>query len=152
MKTPPSKQVGLVAPREPLPTIALSVRQPWAWLIVNGHKDLENRSRSIGFYRGPILIHASATMTRGDYDACHFWVSAISSLIAEEIPDPDELHRGGIVGVTSIIDSTAEDCEDSLWWTVAGYSYRLDPSQSKPLPFKPCKGRLGFFPVDYHAL
>jgi hypothetical protein len=22
---------------------ALSIKQPWAWLIVNGHKDIENR-------------------------------------------------------------------------------------------------------------
>lgn len=27
---------------ESLPT--LTIRQPWAWLIVNGHKDIENRS------------------------------------------------------------------------------------------------------------
>jgi len=37
----------------------LSVRQPWAWLIVNGHKDVENRTWSTQ-HRGDILIHASA--------------------------------------------------------------------------------------------
>ncbi len=36
---------------------ALSVRQPWADLIVNGVKDVENRPWSTGF-RGPVLIHA----------------------------------------------------------------------------------------------
>jgi hypothetical protein len=30
---------------------ALSVRQPWAWLIVNGYKDVENRSWTT-HYRG----------------------------------------------------------------------------------------------------
>ena len=37
---------------------ALSVRQPWAWLIVNGVKDIENRLWRT-HHRGPSLIHAS---------------------------------------------------------------------------------------------
>ena len=41
-----------------LPQKALSVRQPWAWLIVNGWKPIENRSRRTNV-RGRILIHAS---------------------------------------------------------------------------------------------
>jgi hypothetical protein len=43
---------------------ALAVRQPWAWLIVNGFKDIENRSRRI-HHRGPLLIHAS--LSRDNY-------------------------------------------------------------------------------------
>lgn len=35
---------------------ALSVRQPWAWLIVNGYKDIENRDWSTQ-QRGRIWIH-----------------------------------------------------------------------------------------------
>ena len=35
----------------------LVVRQPWAWLIVNGYKDIENRSWRTR-YRGALLIHA----------------------------------------------------------------------------------------------
>ena len=37
----------------------LSVRQPYANLIVKGYKDVENRSRRTN-YRGLLLIHASA--------------------------------------------------------------------------------------------
>lgn len=37
---------------------ALSIRQPWAWLIANGHKDIENRTSHTNF-RGDFLIHAS---------------------------------------------------------------------------------------------
>jgi hypothetical protein len=37
---------------------ALSIRQPWAWLIITGHKDVENRSWTTT-YRGPLLIHAA---------------------------------------------------------------------------------------------
>jgi hypothetical protein len=35
----------------------LSVRQPWASLIVNGFKDVENRTWPTR-YRGRILVHA----------------------------------------------------------------------------------------------
>ena len=48
---------------------ALSIRQPWAWLIVNGHKDIENRQWRTHF-RGKIYVHAAKGMTRGDYLAC----------------------------------------------------------------------------------
>ena len=36
----------------------LTVRQPWAWAIIHGGKDVENRVRNIaGSYRGPVAIH-----------------------------------------------------------------------------------------------
>ena len=42
-------------PTDTWPT--LTVRQPWAWAIARGGKDIENRWR-VTRYRGPILIHA----------------------------------------------------------------------------------------------
>jgi hypothetical protein len=36
---------------------ALSIRQPWAWLIVHGVKDVENRTWRTNF-RGRFLVHA----------------------------------------------------------------------------------------------
>lgn len=42
----------------------LTVRQPWAWAIVHGGKDVENRVRNIaGDYRGPVAIHAAIGKT-----------------------------------------------------------------------------------------
>ena len=46
----------------------LTVRQPWAWAIVHGGKDVENRARSLGPYRGPVAIHASLALDH-EYDA-----------------------------------------------------------------------------------
>jgi hypothetical protein len=42
---------------------ALSVREPWATLICRYGKDVENRSRRMG-YRGPLVICASKTVER----------------------------------------------------------------------------------------
>jgi len=38
----------------------LTVRQPWAWAIIAGHKPVENRSWTTD-YRGPLAIHAGRT-------------------------------------------------------------------------------------------
>jgi hypothetical protein len=45
---------------------AISIKQPFAWLLVNGFKDLENRNWKTNF-RGEILIHASKDIDVGDY-------------------------------------------------------------------------------------
>jgi hypothetical protein len=39
---------------------AISIRQPRAWLIVNGYKDVENRIWAANV-RGRVLIHAGAS-------------------------------------------------------------------------------------------
>jgi ASCH domain len=39
----------------------LSIQQPWAWAIVEGHKRVENRTWTTP-YRGPVLIHAAVTV------------------------------------------------------------------------------------------
>ena len=41
----------------------LSIREPWATLIINGHKEYEFRSWRTN-YRGKILIHASKSMEK----------------------------------------------------------------------------------------
>ncbi len=46
--------------------LALSIRQPWAWLIINGYKDIENRSWPTN-YRGTFFIHASKTFDNTGY-------------------------------------------------------------------------------------
>ena len=51
---------------------ALSIRQPWAWLILHGGKDIENRDWATRF-RGRVLIHASKGVTQDEWsDAWEF--------------------------------------------------------------------------------
>jgi len=52
----------------------LSVRQPWADLIVSGRRGVEIRGRNLS-YRGPLLIHASL---RVDDEECR-WLSVYPS-------------------------------------------------------------------------
>lgn len=122
---------------------ALSVRQPWAWLIVNGHKDIENRVWSTR-YTGPLLIHASKGMTRAEYDD-------VADMLANELPfmsmgiklpDPNFIERGGIVGIAHC-NGSVDVCASP--WFFGPYGFVL--SQARPLPFIPFKGMLGFFDV-----
>jgi hypothetical protein len=58
-------------------------------------------------------------------------------------PPPRDIERGGIVGESTILDCV--DNHDSPWF-FGPYGFVL--SHSRPLPFRPVRGRLGFFPVD----
>src|SRR4029077_7780438 len=45
---------------------ARTFRKPYAWAIIHGGKDIENRNWNTS-YRGPLLIHAAKVLTRADY-------------------------------------------------------------------------------------
>ena len=126
-----------VSPRQG--TLCLSIRQPWAWLIVNGWKNIENRDWPTRV-RGRILIHASKSMIKADYNACILFVSGFAPNLIASIPLPAQLEQGGIVGEAVILDCVTR--HDSEWFT-GEYGFVLD--QQKPLPFQPYKGSLGFF-------
>ena len=68
---------------------ALSIRQPWAWLVVNGYRDIENRDWPTNF-RGPLLVHAGLTMTRSDYEQA-----------AQLLDEAGLLPPGGLPGAAS---------------------------------------------------
>lgn len=120
--------------------IALSIRQPWAWLIMHAGKDIENRSWPTR-YRGRVLIHASKGMAQVDYDNAAFTLNSIDRLTL--LPAKHELQRGGIVGEALIVDCV-EDSRSP--WFCGRYGFVL--SNPKPLPFYPLKGQLGFFKVN----
>lgn len=78
----------------------LTVRQPWAWAIIHGGKDVENRVRNIaGGYRGPVLIHAA--LARADQQA----YEAVDVLAPHAIEDDNRNDiRGAIIGVVDLVD------------------------------------------------
>lgn len=126
-----------------LPTIALSIRQPWAWAIISAGKDIENRDWPTN-RRGPICIHASKGMTRQEFDGFVDLARAMNRTghWPEDlwIPEFGDLARGGIVGTATIADCVT--ASNSPWFS-GGYGFVLTDVQS--VPFIPCKGALGFF-------
>jgi hypothetical protein len=128
-----------------MPWPALSIRQPWAWLIVNGVKDIENRTWPTRF-RGEFYVHASKGMTRDEYESA-WWFAEKAARGKFILPKPEDLERGGIVGRAEIVDCVRHS--DSLWF-VGNYGFVL--RDASRLNFRPCKGALGFFaPVTTEA-
>jgi len=128
---------------------ALSIRQPWAWLIIHSpdFKDIENRTWHTKF-RGRFLVHASAGMTRKEWgEAYQFCLESGAMNPPFDLPEYDQLQRGGIIGSVELVDSL--DTSDSPWYMGQKGFLLRDP---KPLPFTPYKGQLGFFEVDPQAL
>jgi hypothetical protein len=137
---------------------ALSIRQPWAKLILKAGKSIENRDWPAKF-RGRILVHAAKGMTRAEHeDAIAFAVEAIradprnagatSTRTLRELGFAfDDLERGGIVGSVEIVDCVTDSVSP---WFVGRYGFVLRDPQ--PLPFVPWRGQLGFFDVPEEAL
>ena len=101
----------------------LSIRQPWAYLITQGSKDIENRSWPTK-YRGPFLVHASL---RVDKEAC-----------LDHGLDPSKLQTGGVVGIAEITDCVQK--HQSKWFE-GPYGFVLKSRRS--LPFVKWTGALG---------
>ena len=126
-----------------LPVKALSIRQPWAWAILNAGKDIENRDWPTRFV-GPVCIHAAKGMTRDEYEDCLATAHDISLTHpfphGLTMPAFDELSRGGIVGT-----ARTEGCvsRSTSPWFFGKYGFVI--RDARPCEFIPVNGELGFF-------
>jgi len=110
---------------------ALSIRQPWAYLIASGQKDIENRSWRTHF-RGKFYIHAGKKIDKVAYE------TLVECGI--KLPPIEKLKIGGIIGKAEISDCVNESKSE---WFVGKYGFKI--KNAKPVAFKPCKGQLSFF-------
>lgn len=122
---------------------ALSIRQPWAWLIIHGDKDIENRTWHTKF-RGRFLVHAAQGMTRREWSDAVVFCNEHRLVLP---PHWSQLQRGGIIGSVELTDSV--DTSTSPWY-MGEKGFVL--SNPKPWAFTPLKGRLGFFDVPAGVL
>ena len=124
---------------------ALSLQQPWAWLIVHGFKDIENRKWPTKF-RGEFLVHASKKFDKLGYLYVRdeIWSGLVHVPV---LPSVDEFLRGGIVGKATIIDCVEQS--DSVWF-FGPYGFVV--RDALPLNFVELNGMLGFFTVPNAVL
>lgn len=119
---------------------ALSIRQPWAFAILHGRKDIENRRWATRF-RGEVAIHASGGMTRDEVEDFRAFID-MAELGGEWLDGRTvgSLPRGGVVGIATVVDCVTESRSP---WFFGPHGFVLE--RARPVPFIPCKGALGFF-------
>ena len=127
---------------------ALTIKQPWASLIMRCHKDIENRDWPTKV-RGVIAVHTSAKLEKSEIeDACGLmrgFIPKFSERIftAEVAARPDLYPTGCIIGTVELV-GCAQKSESP--WFVGEYGFVLQ----NPVVFAgpiPCKGKLGFWEV-----
>lgn len=128
----------------------LTVKQPWAHLIVDNIKDVENRTWQTK-YRGELYIHTS----KNSFD---FWaldyIKNIDNLLYQYVVDYFGVRNnkitkhmeqfGSIIGKTNIINIL--DNSYSVWAMEDSFHWMLkNSSRINPIP---CKGKLNIWEYD----
>lgn len=146
---------------------ALTVQQPWAWAIVHGGKDVENRTQ-VWSYRGPLAIHAGARISQRGVESPLVEAALADASFHDDPGTPRVL--GAIIGVVDLVDahrSMGSWSRDNVWqptccespWaenTYAGRSELVHLEFADPRPLAepiPCRGALGLWtpPADVLA-
>lgn len=113
----------------------LTVRQPWANLIMQGVKDIENRTWATE-YRGEIYIHAGrAGVSPADL--------ALAESHLGELPD---LPFGVVLGSVNLVDIVRD--HPSPWAIPGTFHWVLSPGRfllRKPVPWR---GNQGLLPIS----
>jgi hypothetical protein len=112
---------------------AISIKQPFAWLVVTGKKNIENRSWYT-HHRGPLAIHAGLRMADEELEeiARRYRVRIL----------PEALQRGGIIGTVNVVDVVTE--HGSRWFQ-GPFGWVL--KNAKQTRFLPMTGKQGFMSV-----
>lgn len=120
---------------------ALSIKQPWAWLILHANKNIENRTWQTDF-RGKFYIHSGQKFDMNGYeDILDYRSIYLSPRLV--VPEPEQFPRGGIVGIVEMVDCVEK--AESIWAEHWPGTWNFVLESPKELEFIPCRGRLGFF-------
>src|SRR5581483_5347624 len=111
---------------------ALSLKQPMAWGVIHGGKDIENRKWKNKHAHGTIAIHAS-----NQFGNEFVFPRGVKK------PPEEEMVQGAIIGLVDIVDVVKR--HRSKWFT-GPYGFVLANPRPLPNPI-PFKGKLGFWEV-----
>ncbi|WP_462265711.1 ASCH domain-containing protein [Mucilaginibacter sp.] len=126
---------------------ALTIRQPWAHLIVLGIKDIENRSWKTN-YRGRIYVHAALNTAHGKEPIarylCSYW-KPLSPDFRRELAQTDFI-KSAIIGEVDIIDCVQN--HHSVWAEQEGWNWVLANSVKYEEPILKIKGGLSLWDLS----
>lgn len=118
---------------------AIAIRQPFAWAIIYGGKDVENRSAPRQFKAAVgqrVFVHASKAMTKAEY------ADAVAFMRKIGVACPADLQFGGVIG--SVAVERIVTAHSSPWFIGPAALELADP---RPEPFTPARGQVGLFRV-----
>jgi hypothetical protein len=123
---------------------AISIRQPWAWAVIYGSKDVENRGpnalRQFGAAVGRrVYVHASKSMTPEEYEQARTFMAGLTVAC----PPPADLALGGVIGTVLVVDIVRT--HGSPWFEGPLALVLADP---RPEPFMAVRGQVGLFRVQ----
>lgn len=128
---------------------ALSIRQPWAWLIMQGFKDVENRSWRSN-HTGPFLVHTGQNFVNKDeYKRAYRMLYRYDHSAIHRMPswsNRKELFTGGLLGVVEM--KGCLPMHDSHWFEgepLNAFVLENPTRFDEPIPYK---GSQRFFNVD----
>lgn len=121
---------------------AISIKQPWAWLIANGYKTVENRKWYTG-HRGDILIHASKT--EKDVDADIDYIRQRFKIGIRR----DQLEFGQVLAVANLVGCSKEPKTriDQYWHDQGCFAWSL--RRIRPVEPFAVRGKLNLFEVPF---
>jgi hypothetical protein len=133
----------------PAKLLTLSVKQPWAALLVAGVKTIEIRTWRTRT-RGRVLIHAAKTADRRPEGWALITTAELSELAAL---------RGGIIGAADLtacvryctaetFAGAAEEHRNDPSWFAPGGLYGFVFQNPHPIAYHACPGRTLFFAVE----
>jgi hypothetical protein len=135
----------------PMPTemLALSVKQPWAALLVAGVKTVEVRTWSTRT-RGPVLLHAAKTIDDRPDGWALVTTPELKALAAV---------RGGLIGAADLTACVRYGTADAFArateahrnnpdWFKPGGVYGFVFQNPRPIAYHACPGRTLFFTVE----
>jgi hypothetical protein len=118
--------------------LALTIRQPWASLVAEGFKPVENRKWATR-YRGELAIHAGKACTKEEHEG------AVDFLVANGLPGiimpRDRTIRSAILAVVQLVDCV-EEHPSGYFTGPYGHVYAKVQRLAVPVP---CSGAQGFW-------
>jgi len=111
----------------PSPLKAITVYPQWAWAIMHGGKDVENRSWNT-HQRGIVAVHASIPKPRKKYEEDRREINRKSP--RAQLPAFEELSNNAIVGLVEITD--CRKSAKSKWYYHGNKAFML----ARPTPLK----------------
>lgn len=135
---------------------ALTIKNPWAYLVAAGIKDIENRSFKTNF-RGTILIHSAKVNDKGSVHMANLlsedqW-KALPTINKIEVT-VGEFNNSSIIGQVDIVDCIQDS--KSIWAIPGQWHWVLKNAVMYAKPVTNVKGQLGIWnykgELDYYVI